>query len=104
MLLEEEWLSKYCQRLTLESSLTGGGKKQGGSNQAKPKGSGCSDKEDPVVNLTSEGTPRPKERCRNCGIYSHLKQDCKRPNLEQKKEAHHVKAELKRKCAFVPFL
>ena len=36
------------------------------------------------VKLTSEGTPRRKGRCRNCGIYGHWAQDCKRPKKEKK--------------------
>jgi hypothetical protein len=39
-----------------------------------------------AVKLTSEGTPQRKGRCRNCGIYGHLAEDCKRPKKEKKNE------------------
>jgi hypothetical protein len=44
------------------------------------------------VKLTSEGTPRRKGRCRNCGIYGHWEQDCKRPKKEKKKEPAQAEA------------
>ena len=70
LLSEEEWLSKYHHRLTPEGSSSGfGEKKNGGSG--KHKGGARGDKKEPVVKLTSEGTPRRKGRCRNCGIYGH---------------------------------
>lgn len=94
MLSEEEWLSKYRHRLIPESSSSGGGEKQGRYNPAKQKGGGRGEKKEPVLKLTSEGTPRRKGRCRNCGIYGHWKQDCKRPpKKERKEEAHHVQAD-----------
>jgi hypothetical protein len=40
-----------------------------------------------------EGTPRRKGRCRNCGIYGHWKQDCKRPKKDHREESHHVQTE-----------
>ena len=70
LLSEEEWLSKYHHRLTPEGSSSGfGEKKNGGSG--KQKGGARGDKKEPVVKLTSEGTPRQKGRCRNYGIYGH---------------------------------
>ena len=70
LLSEEEWLSKYRHRLTPEGSSSGfGEKKNGGSG--KQKGGARGDKKEPVVKFTSEGTPRRKGRCRNCGIYGH---------------------------------
>jgi hypothetical protein len=93
LLSEEEWLSKYRHRLTPEGSSSGSGeKKTGGSG--KQKGGARGDKKEPVVKFTSEGTPRRKGRCRNCGIYGHWKEDCKRPpRKERKEEAHHAQAD-----------
>jgi len=45
-----------------------------------------------LVKLTSEGTPRRKGRCQNCGIYGHWAQECKRPKKEKKKDAAHPEA------------
>jgi hypothetical protein len=86
-------VSKYRHRLLPESSSSSGGEKKAGSSSSKPKGGGRGDKKDPIVKLTSEGTPRRKGRCRNCGIYGHWKEDCKRPKKERKEEAHHMRAE-----------
>ena len=44
--------------------------------------------------LTSQGTPRRKGRCRNCGIYGHWPQDCKRPKREKGKEQKQPEANL----------
>jgi hypothetical protein len=90
-LTEEEWLSKY-HRLNSQSSLLGGGDKSGSYNSSKQKTAVHSDKKDPMVKLTSEGTPRRKGQCRNYGIYGHLKQHCKRPKKDHREEAHHVLA------------
>ena len=82
-------------RLLPESSASGGGDKKGG----KPRGGGGGgrgdrgDKKEPVVKLTSEGTPRRKGRCRNCGLYGNWKEDCKKPKRERKEEAHHAQAD-----------
>jgi hypothetical protein len=92
-LSEDQWLAKYRHRLAPEgSSSRTGGDRQGGFSPAKTKNTSHGDKE-PVVKLTSEGTPRRKGRCRNCGIYGHWKQDCKRPRKERREEAHHVRAD-----------
>jgi hypothetical protein len=91
MLMQEEWPSKYHHCLHGESSSTSGGDRAGGSNPAKQKSGGG--KKDPVVKLTTEGAPRRKGRCRNCGIYSHWKQDCKRPKKDRREESHHVQTE-----------
>ena len=50
----------------------------------KPEGSASGGQG--TVKLTSEGTPRRKGRCRNCGIYGHWAEDCKRPKKERKQE------------------
>ena len=92
LLSEEEWLSKYRHRLTPEGSSSGSGEKKNGGS-GKQKGGARGDKKEPVVKFTSEGTPRRKGRCRNCGIYGHWKEDCKGPKKERKEEAHHVQTE-----------
>lgn len=93
MLSEDEWLSKYRHWLMPESSSGGGGERQGGFTPVKSKNAEHGEKKEPVFKLTSEGTPRRKGRCRNCGIYGHWKQDCKRPKKERREEAHHVQAD-----------
>jgi hypothetical protein len=40
------------------------------------------------------GTPRRKGRCRNCGIYGHWAEDCKRPKKDKKKDAKEPEANL----------
>lgn len=73
-----------------------------GTIPAKQKGGGRGEKKEHVLKLTSEGTPRRKGRCRNCGIYGHWKQDCKRPpKKERKEEAHHVQADADRQSALM---
>jgi hypothetical protein len=99
MLTEEEWVSRNRHRLLPDPSSTGGGEKRNGFNPTKNKGAardngGRGDRKEPVVKLMSEGTPRRKGQCRNCGIYGHWKEDCKRPKKgERREEAHHVQAE-----------
>jgi hypothetical protein len=91
---EKLYMSEYRHRLTPDGSSSGsGGDRQGGSSLAKSKNTSHGDKKEPVVKLTSEGTPQRKGRCRNCGIYGHWKQDCKRPRKERREEAHHVRAD-----------
>jgi hypothetical protein len=93
-LSEDQWLAKYRHRLTPEGSSSGTrGDRQGGFSLAKPKNMSQGEKKEPVVKLTSQGTPRRKGRCHNCGIYGHWKQNCKRPRKERREEAHHVKAD-----------
>jgi len=81
-----------------ESSSSSGGEKKVG--KSKNGGGGVrgehgdrGEKKEPVVKLTSMGTPRRKGRCRNCGIYGHWAEDCKRPKKERKEEAHHAQAD-----------
>jgi hypothetical protein len=99
MLTEEEWLSKYRHRLQGKSSSSSGRDRAGGSNLAMQKGSGG--KKDPVIKLTTEGTPRQKGRCQNCGIYGHWKQDCKCPKKDRREESHHVKTEVVEQLALL---
>jgi hypothetical protein len=98
LLSEEDWVAKYRHRLMPESSSSGGN----GKKSWKPKNGGGGgradhgergDKKEPVVKLTSMGTPRRKGRCRNCGVYGHWAEDCKKPKKERKEEAHHAQAD-----------
>lgn len=95
LLTAEEWASRNRHRLMPESSQSGGEKKSW-----KPKSGGGGggrgdqgEKKEPVVKLTSMGSPRRKGRCRACGIYGHWVEDCKRPKKEKEEEAHHVQVE-----------
>jgi transposase InsO family protein len=111
MLSEETWLAKHRHRLTPEFS--GSGDRQGGQHSreknsaqqprekhgehhsgGKTKGGARPDGRDTGVKLTSEGTPRRKGQCRNCGIWGHWAQDCKRPKRERRQEAHLAKADV----------
>jgi hypothetical protein len=100
LLSEEEWVDKYRHRLMSESASSSGG---AGKKSWKPKTRGGGgrgergdrgDKKEPVVKLTSMGTPRRKGRCRNCGLYGHWAEDCKKPKKERKEEAHHAQADV----------
>lgn len=70
LLTEEQWLEKYRSQSKSSGSpmkkVYGGASSHGKNNAVvrheSPKGD---------VKLTSEGTPRRKGRCRNCGIYGH---------------------------------
>jgi hypothetical protein len=94
LLMEEDWVSRNRHRLLPESSSSSGGEKKSGYSPSKSKNGGRADKKDSPVKLTSEGTPRRKGRCRNCGIYDHWCEDCKRPpKKERKEEAHVTRAE-----------
>lgn len=96
LLTEEDWVSRNRYRLLPESSSSSGGEKKSGYSPGKWKNGGRSDKKDNPMKLTSEGTPRRKGRCRNCGIYGHWRVDCKRPPKKERKEetqAHVVQAE-----------
>jgi hypothetical protein len=72
LLADEEWLEKHKHRFQAPSLKENNG---GGNNQWKAKvshrgnegSSGSSNK----IKLTSQGTPRRKGRCCNCGIYGH---------------------------------
>jgi hypothetical protein len=71
LLSEEDWVARNRHRLMPDTSSLSGGERKGG----RPKNGGGAgrgdrgEKKEPVVKLTSEGTPRRKGRCRNCGIY-----------------------------------
>jgi hypothetical protein len=56
---------------------------------ARSKGDGSGS-----VKLTLEGTPRCKGRCRNCGIYGHWAEDCKRPKKDKKKDVKQPEANM----------
>ncbi|CAD6221564.1 unnamed protein product [Miscanthus lutarioriparius] len=83
LMAEEEWMEKHKHRFHSGPKDGGGGGSSGG--QSKGKAVARSDgRASALVKLTSEGTPRRKGRCRNCGIYGHWAQDCKRPKKEKK--------------------
>jgi len=88
-------VSRNRHRLIPESSPSSGGEKK--AWKAKCGGSGGradhGEKKEPVVKLTTMGTPRRKGRCRNYGIYGHWAEDCKKTKKECKEEAHHVEAD-----------
>jgi hypothetical protein len=84
MMAEEDWIEKHKHRFTSGSKPEGSGAGGGAPKyKAVARSDGGASK---PVKLTSEGTPRRKGRCRNCGIYGHWEQDCKRPKKEKKKE------------------
>jgi len=85
LLAEEEWLEKHKHRFQAGPKESGGS--SSGGSQGKNKAVARSDGGDSgTVKLTSEGTPRRKGRCRNCGIYGHWAEDCKRPKKEKKEK------------------
>jgi hypothetical protein len=83
-------VSRNRHRLLPESSSSSGGEKKSGYSPSKSKNGSRGDKKDSPVKLTLEGTPRQKGRCRNCGIYGHWREDCKRPPKKERKEEAHV--------------
>ena len=101
LLSEEDWMVKYRHRLMPESlSTSGAGKKPwrpkhgGGGGRGDHGDRG--EKKEPVVKLTSMGTPRRKGRCRNCGLYGHWAEDYKKPKKDRKEEAHHAQTDIKK--------
>ena len=93
LLAEEDWLEKHKHRFQqLGSSV----KKENGGADGQGKGKSVAHQEPQKggVKLTSEGTPRSKGRCWNCGIYGHWAQDCKRPKKEKREEANLAKADV----------
>ena len=104
LLTQEDWAARNRHRLLPESSSSTGGEKKpgkskfggGGGRGDFGGGGGRGDRgeKEYTPRFTSEGTPRRKGRCRNCGIYGHWKVDCKRPSKkEHKEEAHHAQAD-----------
>ena len=85
MLAEDVWLEKHKHRFHSGNKAGGSG---GGGGSSKGKAAARQDGGAPgQVKLTSMGTPRRKGRCRNCGIYGHWAEDCKRPKKEKKEPA-----------------
>lgn len=88
LLAEEDWLEKHKHRF--QSNQKDGGSSGGSHGKTKTSSSGSN--KSGVVKVTSEGTPHRKGRCRNCGIYGHWDEDCKRPK-KQKKEKEEKREE-----------
>jgi len=87
MLAKEEWLEKHKHRFQPTQSREGGSSVAGRGKGKQPhRSDGGGPKNAGTVKLTSEGTPRRKGRCRNCGIYGHWAEDCKRPKKQKKEE------------------
>jgi transposase InsO family protein len=83
LLTEEDWLEKHKNRS--QSAHNHAGSSQGKGKQPHRHDGGAA-KAPGATKLTSEGTPRRKGRCRNCGIYGHWAEDCKRPKKQKKEE------------------
>ena len=70
LLAEEDWLEKHKHRFQSNQHREGGNNHQGKGKAPHRSESGGSSNSG-GVKLTSEGTPRRKGRCKNCGIYGH---------------------------------
>jgi hypothetical protein len=97
LLTEEDWVSRNRHRLLPKSSSSTGGDRKAGKSKSGGGGGRADrgdrgDKKEPVVKLTSMGTSRRKGHCRNCGLYGHWAEDCKKPKKEWKDEANHAQA------------
>jgi hypothetical protein len=95
LLAKEDWLEKHKHRFQSSSNTDSSSTD---SCQWKPKAprrsDGGSSGSFSKQKLTSQGTPRRKGRCRNCGIYGHWPQDCKCPKREKGKEQKQPEANL----------
>jgi hypothetical protein len=95
LLAEEDWLEKHKHHFQSSSNKDSS---SSDSCQWKPKAphrsDGGSSGSFSKQKLTSQGTPWGKGRCRNCGIYGHWAQDCKRPKREKGKEQKQQEANL----------
>jgi hypothetical protein len=87
MSAEDEWLekNKHCFHPTQSREGASSNVGQGKGKQPHRSDGGGSKTAD-GVKLTSEGTHHRKGRCRNCGIYGHWAEDCKRPKKQKKEE------------------
>jgi hypothetical protein len=90
LLAEVQWLEKHKHRL--RGSHHDGGGNSGVSFPKTKMSSRHEGSNSGQVKLTYEGTPRRKGRCRNCGIYGHWAEDCKRPKKGRKKEVPALEA------------
>jgi len=92
LLVEEDWLERNKHRLRGAPNKEGAGGSGGGQTKNKAPAACSQGGNNGGVKLTSMGTPRRKGCCRNCGIYGHSAEDCKRPKKEKKKEAQQPEA------------
>ncbi|CAD6339154.1 unnamed protein product [Miscanthus lutarioriparius] len=92
LLAEEDWLERNKHRLRGVPNKEGAGGSGGGQTKNKAPAACSQGGNNGGVKLTSMGTPRRKGHCRNCGIYGHWAEDCKRPKKEKKKEAQQPEA------------
>jgi hypothetical protein len=93
LLAEDEWMEKHKHRFQENSQKDAS---SSGNYHWKAKAphrsEGGSSGNTGKVKLTSQGTPRRKGRCRNCGIHGRWAQYCKRPKRGDKKEQKQPKA------------
>jgi hypothetical protein len=77
LIAEDDWLEKNKHHLRSSYKDSGG---DTSASSSKGKSSAHRDRNvTGQVKLTSQGTPRRKGKCRNCGIYGHWAEDYKRP-------------------------
>jgi len=86
LLAEEDWLEKHRHRFHSNQKEGGSSGGSQGKGKAPSRVDASGSAKTGTVKLTSEGTPRRKGRCRNCGIYGHWAEDCKRPKKQKKEE------------------
>ena len=86
LLAEEDWLEKHRHRFHSNQKEGGSSGGSQGKGMAPSHADASGSAKTGTVKLTSKGTPRRKGRCRNCGIYGHWAEDCKRPKKQKKEE------------------
>ncbi|CAD6226085.1 unnamed protein product [Miscanthus lutarioriparius] len=86
LLAEEDWLEKHRHRFHSNQKEGGSSGGSQGKGKAPSHADASGSAKTGTIKLTSEGTPRRKGRCRNCGIYGHWAEDYKRPKKQKKEE------------------